>query len=122
MAARLGEHPEGLDYLCDEPQLDPLRNHARRGTTPDWPTHSRRIYPEDGASEGPDGALGQIVHELDFLVTAANEWYFVLVLFGQEYTINMGGPDIGGYLQWLKENGEASPLYSGKNGSYNKPT
>ena len=99
VAVRVGEHPEGLAYLCDEPQLDPLRNHARRGTTPDWPTHSRRIYPEDGANEGPDGGLGQIVHESDFLVTAANEWYFVVALFGEEYTINMGGPDMEGYLQ-----------------------
>jgi hypothetical protein len=33
----------------------------------------------------------------------------------------MGGPDIEGYLQWLRENGEASPLYSGKNGLYDEP-
>jgi len=28
MTARLSEHPEGLDYLCDEAQLDLLRNEA----------------------------------------------------------------------------------------------
>jgi len=48
-------------------------------------------------------------------VTQSNEWYFVLALFGQEYTINMGGPDVDGYLLWLQEHDNASPLYYGKN-------
>jgi hypothetical protein len=122
MAARLCNYPEGLDYLCDEPQLDAVRDHARRGKFPSWPIYTRRIYDADGKTFGPQGLAEQVVHESDFLVTPANEWYFVLALFGQEFTINMGGPDVEGYLLWLAENHHESPLYAGKNSSgYPKP-
>ncbi|HEX4407548.1 MAG TPA: hypothetical protein VH206_02130 [Xanthobacteraceae bacterium] len=56
-----------------------------------------------------------MVHELDFLVTKLNEVYFVLAIFGEEFTINMGGPDIEGYIRWLKENNDKSPLHTGRN-------
>jgi len=117
MADRLSEHPEGLDYLCDERQLDLLRNHARRGTTPVWPVHKRRIYDANGKTFGPGGSAKQVVHESDFLVTPTSEWYFVLAIFGEELAINLGGPEVEGYVQWLKDNNNESTLYSGKNRS-----
>lgn len=107
----------GLEYLCNEVQLDPIRDHARRGSTPNWPIHKRRIYDAGACSVGPDGEYGQVVHESDFLVTAGNEWYFVLAIFGEELTINIGGPSIEGYEAWLKDNNGQSPLYVGKNAS-----
>jgi hypothetical protein len=122
LAMRLCEHPGGLEYLCDEAQLDPVRDHARRGKTPVWPVSSRRIYEADSEAIGEDGVMGQVVHEFDFLITSTQEYYFVLVIFGQELTINIGGPDIKGYLQWLNKNGERSPLYTGGNqSSYPRP-
>lgn len=115
MAQRLIGHTDGLEYVVDEVQLDPIRNHARRGTTVPWPTYSRRIYDAEAKWINEGGENVQVVHEFDFLVTKSNEWYFVLAVFGQEYSINIGGPEIDGYLQWLKENDNASPLYHGKN-------
>jgi HNH endonuclease len=116
MARRLLSRKEGLAYLVDEFQLDTIRDHARRGSTPDWPTHTRRIYDANARSVIGSSSV-QVVHEEDFLVTQHNEWYFVLALFGQEYVINIGGPDIDGYLHWLEENDNVSPLYHGKNSS-----
>jgi hypothetical protein len=75
-----------------------------------WPVHSRRIYDPD--SHVYEGAIdvGQTLPEFDFLVTSANEWYFALVIFGLELTINLGGPDVEGcYERWLVENDNASP-------------
>jgi hypothetical protein len=94
MAHRLLDKPEGLDYLCDEDQLDPLRDHARRGKRPVWPVHSRRIYDPDSRAYDGDTDVGQTLHEFDFLVTSENEWYFVLAIFGLELTINLGGPNL----------------------------
>jgi len=48
-------------------------------------------------------------------MTDRHEMYFVLALFGEELTINMGGPHLDGYHEWLKQNDGASPLYHGKN-------
>ncbi len=115
MAARLVMHPDGLEYLVDEVQLDPLRNHARRGDTPDWPFHSRRIYDANAKWFDERGSSVQLVHESDIFVTDRGEWYFILAIFGLELVINYGGPDIHGYRQWLALNGDKSPLYSGKN-------
>lgn len=99
MAWKINQHPEGLDYFCDEQQLNPIRDHARRGTRASWPVHTRRIYSAN--SKNSDG--GQTINEFDFLVTELNEWFFVLALFGLELAINLGGPDIEGYVRWLKK-------------------
>jgi hypothetical protein len=115
MAYRLVECPDGLDYLVNEVQLDGIRNHARRGTIGVWPYNSRRIY-DTNAHWDTDQSIGaQIVHEFDILKTEWNEWFFVLALFGMEFAINYGGPDIEGYQRWLSENNNLSPLYCGKN-------
>lgn len=117
MAQRFLSYPGGLDDVCDEGQLDAARDHARRGKILNWPVYTRRIYDADGTTFGPDGSRVHVVHEYDLLATPANEIYFVLALFGQEFTINMGGPDIEGYVEWLKANNYGSPLYVGKNAS-----
>ncbi|MBI1198708.1 MAG: HNH endonuclease [Phenylobacterium sp.] len=115
MAARLTYDPRLLEQFIDDPQLDPLRNHARRGQPLDWSVHVRRIYPANARTLGPDGSWGQVMHESDFLVTPRQEIYFAQAIFGIEYTINIGGPDVDGYLEWLDANNQASPLYAPKN-------
>ncbi len=114
MALRLLPYAGGHHFLIDEPQLDALRNFARRGQPKFWPHHLRRIYEPQRMLTDPDGTSYQTVHEFDFLITADSEWYFVFVLFGLELTINMGGPEIDGYLAWLRDHDDASPLYSGE--------
>lgn len=111
MALRVCMYDGGVDYLCDHEQLDDLRDHARRGRIADWPVHVRRIYPADARATDSDGKYVQTIHESDFLVTGSSEWFFALALFGVEFVINLGGPEIAGYAQWLNENGQRSPLY-----------
>jgi hypothetical protein len=115
MAQRLVDHAEGLSYLVDEAQLDPIRDFARRGRPASWPYHSRRIYDGNQNRAMPDGTTGQVVWESDLLQTPFGEWYFILAIFGLELSINLGGPEIDGYLQWLQEHHNVSPLYYGKN-------
>jgi len=115
MADRLSAHPDGVAYLASESQLDAIRNHARRGETKDWPVHVRRIYGENAKWIDENGSEVQVVHEFDILQTDASEWYFVLALFGLEFAINYGGPDVDGYKQWLEQHGGMSPLYSERN-------
>jgi len=122
MAKRIFEHDGGQDYLCDERQLDDLRDHARRGRISRWPIHARRIYNAHAKTALPGAAPVQMIHESDFLVTSWGEWFFVLAIFGLELTINLGGPEIQGYERWLRENNEASPLYHDKPSIYPKPT
>jgi hypothetical protein len=114
VAFRLLDHPEGLEYLVDEVQFDPVRNHARRGDIRQWPHYARRIYDankrwDDGTDTGT-----QVMHEFDFLQTEAGELYFVVAIFGLELTLNMSGPFIDGYIDWIKQHNQISPLYPDK--------
>lgn len=111
MAYKLLAYPDGIAYLVDEPQLDLIRNFARRGVPRDWPHHIRRIYDSERLIIEPDGRSVQTVHEFDLLVTKSREWFFVFALFGVELVINLGGPEIDGYVAWLQEHDEQSPLY-----------
>lgn len=68
-----------------------------------------------------------MVHESDFLLIPVEkndkinteyimaEIYFVVALWGIEFAINMAGPEISGYENWLKTHNNESPLYCGKN-------
>lgn len=98
-------------------QFDPIRNWARYGKgVTDWPYYVRRLYPEDGnfrASQ--DDESFQVLFEFDLLLTDHPEMFFTICIFGVEFTINAGAPDLDGYEAWLTENSFASPLYFGKN-------
>jgi HNH endonuclease len=123
MAARVVDHDGGQDYLCDEHQLDDLRDHARYGRISQWPVHTRRIYAANAKVSLPGRLPEQVIHESDFLATSWGEWFFVLAIFGLEFAINLGGPDIEGYERWLRENNEVSPLYrTEKPSPYPQPT
>lgn len=129
LAARLKGTEGGLDYLIDHQQLDLIRNHARLGTTLDWPCHIRRIYATDAQWKFKDDneEISQVIHECDFLFPNVNEGelkrndcindelYFIIALWGIEFAINMGGPEIEGYQEWLIKHNNISPLHFGKN-------
>jgi len=119
LAHRLLRVDGGVSYVANEVQFDPLRRFARRGEPKAWPHHARRLYPAHRQLTDEDGNAYQTVHEFDFLVTDRNEWYFLFTLFGLELVINVGGPDIDGYVEWLRVNQGASPLYHGKNAKPN---
>lgn len=118
MAYQLLSYPAGIEYIATEEQLNPLRRYARRGEPKKWPHHERQLYHPDKTSRGSDGLHTQVVHEFDFLITDGNEWYFVFCLFGREFAINLGGPEVDGYELWLEKNNGESPLYVGKNASH----
>ena len=56
-----------------------------------------------------------MLHEYDLLYTEGRELYIVLILFGVEFALNLGGRSTDGYRRWLEEKNFVSPLYSEKN-------
>lgn len=98
--------------IVNNVQLDELRRHVRlgnKGST--WPVRHRRLHSADVMFSGSDGEPFQILHEWTLLYTSQSECYAVVSIFGVEYTINLGGPEIEGYDRWLRDNGNRSPLY-----------
>jgi hypothetical protein len=122
IAARLIGDPTHLDQFVDDPKADPLRDHARRGQPASWEVHVREIYDANARTVEAD-SWRQVVHESDFLMTPDQELYFVQAIFGVEFTINVGAPEVSGYRAWLGANNQESPLYSAKNlVAYPRPT
>jgi hypothetical protein len=112
MAHRLIEADHPINPLIDDVQLDPIRDWARRGSTgASWRFHRRVIYAANHRHTDESGETFQCLNEFDFLVTTKEEIYFCLAIFGTEYTMNVGGPEIDGYLEWLIQHKNASPLY-----------
>jgi hypothetical protein len=111
LASRLQGIPEGLDEVIDKPELDELRQYARYDKPKVfWTFNERRIYPE-GALFQENSQKYEVLHEYCLLCTESYELYLILAILGIEYAINLGGPEIDGYLDWLKGHDYKSPLY-----------
>jgi len=112
LAMRLLDVPDGISEIVNRRELDPLRNYARRGCgVRFWPFHKRQLYPYDLTFVESGSAPYEVLHEWTLLYTDHKELYLVLALFGVEYTLNMGGPELDGYKNWLRSNPNRSPLY-----------
>ncbi|MBW8003442.1 MAG: HNH endonuclease [Planctomycetes bacterium] len=110
LASRVLNLEDWKTEIIDKPELDELRDHVRLGfpATP-WPINYRRIYPTKHVFDDRSEAY-QVLHEYDILVIEANEYLIIVAIFGDEYTLNLGGRCINGYERWLKENDGKSPL------------
>lgn len=114
LAQRALSIPNAIDVdIIDNQQLDELREYVRWGNKNIvWPYHQREIYPHDAMFYSHhDDEHYDIPHEYTLLYTDEGELYFVLAIFGIEYTINMGGLEIERYHKWIKNNAGKSPLY-----------
>jgi hypothetical protein len=120
LAYRVSTLPGWYEAVVGKVELDEIRKYARYGQGPTWPFYERRIYPEHQKREMVGIAPYEVLHEFDLLYTSWQELFAVICIFGVEYTINLGGPEIEGYLRWLNENNNTSYLYSGKNSEPNK--
>lgn len=115
LASRSLEIPGGLAEVIDKRELDALRHYARFGKPPThWPFSARPIYPEGKVfSEGTEKY--EVLHEFTLLYTESSELYLVIAILGIEYVLNMGGPEIDGYMEWLKQHSFESALYIDNN-------
>ncbi len=114
---RLRVLPSWQSEFFRNKQIALLRRYVRQGDKPlFWPFHERRIYDENHVQE-ERGEVFQVLHEWDFLHTESGELYCVICILGQEYSFNLGGPEISGYERWLRKENSRSPLYTKKNGA-----
>lgn len=97
--------------LVNHPTLDALRNYVRLGTPGIiWPVSIRRIYDRDHSFSDLRAENFEVLHEWMILSTATEEYYCVIAIFGVEFAINLGGPELDGWQKWLATNNGRSPL------------
>lgn len=103
---------EWIDEIISKKELDTLREYARFGKGKFWKYSQRRIYDEEDRFCDPihHPKPYEILHELDFLYIDQKYLYFILVIMGIEYAINLGGSELNTYTDWLEKNNGISPI------------
>lgn len=103
---------EWIIEVLNKKELDPLREYARYGKGQLWEYNQRRIYDEEDrfydSIHHPEPY--EILHEFDFLYIDEKYLFYILVIMGIEYVINLGETKIELYNNWLVQNEDVSPL------------
>jgi hypothetical protein len=111
IAFRHIEYKSG-NRVVEDPYFERIRRFARYGgVREEWPYHRRMVFPMDTEMRHPETrnwVQAGFGHEI--LKTSYPETYFVFLLYGVEFAINLGGPAIKGYKAWLEENDQISPI------------
>jgi hypothetical protein len=101
-----------LERVIDEPFYDRIRTYVRYGNSPDyWPFHQRTLFPMDTLMLNPEtnewvgAGFGCTI-----FMTKRNETFFAFLLYGVEFVINVGGPSLHGYEEWLINHAGISPM------------
>jgi hypothetical protein len=102
----------GTEFVVDAEFYDNIRNYARYGTNyPDWPYSQRRIFPEETLMRHPvTNEWVQVGFGSCWFFNKRRETLFAFCFYGTEFVINVGGPFILGYEEWLEDHGNISPL------------
>ena len=104
------------DEIVDKEALDAIRHFARVGARPsEWPFSRRRIYGEEDVKREGSSEF-QVLHEFTILCESLPQpghldLYAVVCIFGEEFAINLGEPEIASYEHWLRAHSGISPLY-----------
>ncbi len=106
------QNESGSEEVVDEIFFDNIRNYARYGNNfSEWPYYQRRIYPEKTLMKHPGtNAWVQVGFGCSLFTSKHHETLFVFCLYGMEFVINIGGPSIQGYKEWLEDHGYISPM------------
>ena len=109
---KIVQDTDWIDEIVSKVELDPIRNFARYGGTKIWKYHQRRIYSEEDRFIDPMNHPEpyEILHEFDFLYTEEGIMYFVIVIMGIEYAINLAESETEFYQKWLIDNKGISPI------------
>ena len=124
LAKKMLEVENWNEVFINNEGLEAIRKYVRSPKrVEEWEYTRRKVY--DMNIPFLDGdEYYQVLNEMDILVinqekidkdTFLLEMYFVVIICGIEYAINLSGSDISGYKQYLRDNDYISPLYIGKN-------
>jgi hypothetical protein len=102
----------GTETVVDSAFFDNIRTYARYGNNySEWPYSQRRIYPENTLMRHPEtNAWVQAGFGCCWFMNKRRETLFVFCFYGIEFVVNVGGPSIRGYEEWMEDHGNISPM------------
>lgn len=102
----------GAEEVVDASFFNNISTYARYGNNfSEWPYSQRRIYSEKTLMRQRDtNEWVPVGFGCSFFMTKRLETLFVFCFYGIEFVINVGGPSIRGYEEWLEDHGHISPM------------
>lgn len=112
MAEIFSSSPGGTETIVDAEFYDNVRTYARYGTNfTEWPYSQRRIFPEKTLMRHREtNEWVQAGFGCGWFMNKQKETLFFFCFYGMEFVINVGGPSIRGYEEWLEEHNHISPM------------
>jgi HNH endonuclease len=112
IAETITNEPSVNDLIVDTDFYDNIRTYARYGNNfEDWPFSQRKIFPEETLMRHPEtNEWVQIGFGCCWFFGKYRETLFAFLFYGTEFVVNVGGPSIKGYKEWLIDHGNISPL------------
>lgn len=109
---RIKNDDDWIEEIITKVELDPIRNYARFGKGNFWKYHQRSIYGEDARFADPvhHPEPYEILHEMDILYSEDMVMYFIVVIMGIEFAINLAHSETDYYQDWLQRNNNVSPI------------
>ena len=108
------ENKWDLTLIHSDERVEPIRKFARYGTPGlKWEYYVRQLYKEDEKffySHDLNTPVDVLYNYGHFFIN--EEMYLSLIIKGFEFTINMGMPEIGRYIQWILVNKGRSAIYT----------
>lgn len=101
-----------INNTVHTPFFDNIRTYARYGTNfKNWPFYQRSIFPQETLMRHTDtNEWVQAGFGYCLFMNKHRETLFAFCLYGIEFVINVGGPSIEGYKQWLIDHNNISPM------------
>lgn len=102
----------GTEIIVNSEFYNNIRDFARYGTNyPEWPYSQRAIFPPETLMKHPESDKWvQAGFGCNLFMNKRKETLFVFCFYGEEFVINVGGPSIRGYEEWLDDHGNISPM------------
>lgn len=98
------------DFIALDEHFDSLREFVRYGNKiKEWPIYFRKIHHPNTIFLF-ENSWKQVGFGFDIFHTKRKETYFAFNIYGNEFVINLGGPKVKGYEEWLFDNNYISPL------------
>jgi hypothetical protein len=112
VAETLSAEPGATEMIVDSQFFDNVREYARYGNNfVDWPYSQRRIFPPDTLMRHPEThEWTRVGFGCTWFMNKYRETLFCFGFYGFEFVINVGGPSIRGYEEWLVDHENISPI------------
>jgi HNH endonuclease len=101
-----------LPIVVDGAYFENIRAYARYGSQlAEWPFSQRRVLPQGTLMKHANtGKWVEAGFGCGLFMNKRRETLFAFCFYGIEFVVNVGGPSIAGFEEWLKDHNGISPM------------